>query len=63
MLVIDVNSWLNRRSREEARELPPTAAWRQFPALLSAPAVELRVLSRNTGKQRFKIRSMVGIYK
>jgi hypothetical protein len=51
MLVIDVNSWLNRRSREEARELPLTSAWRQFPALLSAPAVELRVLSQeNTGK-------------
>ncbi len=63
MLVIDVNSRLNRRSREEGRELPLTSAWRQFPALLSASAVELRVLSRNTGKQRFKMRSIVGIYK
>ncbi len=39
---------LNRRSGGESRELPPTTALRQFPALLSAPAVEPRVLSRNT---------------
>jgi len=24
----------------EGRELPPTPAWRQFPALLSAPAID-----------------------
>jgi len=47
---IDVKSRLNRRSGEEGRELPPTPAWRQFPTLLSAPVVELRVLSRNAGK-------------
>ncbi len=28
----------------------PTKVWWQFPALLSAPAVEPRVLSRNTAK-------------
>ncbi len=47
MLVIYVNSF-NRRSGEdgrelppkEGRELPPSSSWRQFPALLSAPAVE-----------------------
>jgi hypothetical protein len=38
---------LNRRSGGEGRELPPTTAWWQFPALHSAPAVEPRVLSRN----------------
>ncbi len=40
MLDIYVNSWLNRMSGGEGRELPPTPAWRQFPALLSAPAVD-----------------------
>jgi hypothetical protein len=29
-------------------------AWPQFPALLSAPAAEPKVLSCNTGKQRFQ---------
>jgi hypothetical protein len=50
MLVIYVNSWLDCRSVEKDRELPPTLAWRQFPALLSAAAVEPKVLSCNTGK-------------
>jgi hypothetical protein len=40
MLVIYVNSRINRRSRGEVRELLITSAWRQFPTLLSAPAVE-----------------------
>ncbi len=35
---------------------------RQFLALLSAPAFEPRVLSRNTGKYRFQIRLIVWIY-
>jgi hypothetical protein len=47
-LVIYVNSGYNRRSGGEGRELPPTPAWRQFPDLLFAPVVELRVLSNNT---------------
>jgi len=34
----------------EGRKLPPTTVWQQFLALLSAPAVEPRVLSCNTGK-------------
>ncbi len=51
MLVLYVNSRLNLRSEGEGRELPPTTAWRQFPALLSAPVVEPRVLSRNTGNR------------
>jgi hypothetical protein len=50
VLVIYVNSRLNYRSGGEGRELPPTSAWRQFPALLSATPVEPRVLSRNTGE-------------
>jgi len=45
-----VDSHLNRRCGEEDRELPPTPAGRQFPALLSAPVVAERVLSCNTGK-------------
>jgi hypothetical protein len=52
MWVIYMNSRLNRRSRT----LPPRTAWQQFPDLLSAPVVEPRVLSCNTGKQRFQIR-------
>ncbi len=47
MLVIYVSSRLNCRSGGEGMELQPTPAGRQFPALLSAPAVEPRVLSRN----------------
>jgi hypothetical protein len=51
MLVICVNFRLNRKGAEgEGRVRPPTTVRRQFPALLSAPAVELRVLSRNTAK-------------
>jgi hypothetical protein len=50
MLIIYVNSRLNRRSGGEGRELPPTTAWRQFPSLLTAPVVEPRILSSNTGK-------------
>jgi hypothetical protein len=41
---------LIRRSEEEDREQPPTTAWQQFPALLSPPADELKVLSRDIGK-------------
>jgi hypothetical protein len=63
MLVIYVNSLPNHRSGGEGRELPLTTAWRQIPALLSAPAVEPRVISSNTGKLRFQIRPIVGIYK
>jgi hypothetical protein len=37
------NSWLNPRSGEYGMEIPPSAGRRQFPALLSAPAVEPRV--------------------
>jgi hypothetical protein len=48
LLVIFVNSRLNRRSGREGRILLPTTAWWQFPDLLSAPAVEPRVLSRNS---------------
>jgi hypothetical protein len=33
----------NPRSGEKGREMPPNSGWRQFPALPSAPAVELRV--------------------
>jgi hypothetical protein len=62
MLVIYVNSRLNRRRGGQGRERPATVAWRQFPALLSIPAVEKRVLSRNTGKYKFQIRPIVGIY-
>jgi hypothetical protein len=51
MLVIYVNSELNCWSGGEGRELLPTPAYWQFPVLLSAPAVELRVLSLNTGKK------------
>jgi hypothetical protein len=50
MLVIYVNFRLNRSSGGQGRELLPTPAWRQFPALLSTPAVEPRVLSGKTGK-------------
>ena len=35
-----MNSRLNCRSGGEGRELPPTTARQQFPALLSAPVVE-----------------------
>jgi hypothetical protein len=45
MLVIYVNSRLNRRWRGEDRELPPTTVWWQFSDLPSASAVELRVIS------------------
>jgi hypothetical protein len=48
ILVIYVNSQLNLRSGGEGRELLPTNVWRKFPALLSAPAAELRVISLNT---------------
>ncbi len=40
MFFIYVNSQLNCKSRGEGWELPPTSAWWQFPALLSAPVVE-----------------------
>jgi hypothetical protein len=55
MLDIYVNSWLNRRSGVDGRELPPKTVWRQFPAFLSTLAVEPRVLSRHIAKQRFHI--------
>ncbi len=45
-----LNSRLNCRSKEKGSELPPTTVWQQFPALLFTPAVEPRVLSRNTAK-------------
>ncbi len=48
MLVIYMNSRLNHGTRGEGMELPPTIAWRQFPAFLSAPVVEQRALPRNT---------------
>ncbi len=54
MLVISVNSRRSRRSWGEGRELPPTYAWRQFPALLFAPVVEPRVVSHNTGNRESK---------
>jgi hypothetical protein len=60
MLVIYVNSWLNLRSGGEGRELLPTTAWRQLPALLSAPEVEPRVLSHNTGKIEISNKTMGG---
>jgi hypothetical protein len=50
MLVIYVNSRLNCRRGKVGRELLAANPLWQFPFLLSAPAVELRVLSRNTGK-------------
>jgi hypothetical protein len=37
------NSWLNHRSRDKGRELPPSRGWWQFPALYCAPAAEPRV--------------------
>ncbi len=37
------NSQLNHRSGEKGRELLPSSDWRQFPALLSSPAVEPKV--------------------
>ncbi len=61
MLVIYVNSRLNHRSRREGRELSPTTVWRQFSALFSTPAVEPRVLSCSTAKQRFQIRHLYWI--
>jgi hypothetical protein len=62
MLAIFVKTpLLIRRSGGEGRELPPTSAWRQFPALLSTPAVELRVLSCNTAKEKFLIRHLYWI--
>jgi hypothetical protein len=54
MLVIYVNSQLNRRSGGESRELPPTTVWRQFPPFSPLLAVEPRVLSRKTAKYRFQ---------
>jgi hypothetical protein len=51
MLVICVNYRLNPGSGVEVREMLPTTAWRQFPALISAPVVEPRVLSCNTGRK------------
>jgi hypothetical protein len=62
MLVIYVNSQLNHRSGGEGRELPPTSACWQFPAVLSAPAVEPRVVSRNTGKIEIPIKADGGGY-
>jgi hypothetical protein len=62
MLAIYVKTpLLIRRSRGEGRELRPASAWRQFPALLSTPAVELRVLSCNTAKEKFLIRHLYWI--
>jgi hypothetical protein len=40
MLVIYVNFGSTARAQGEGKELPPTSACRQFPALLSAPAVQ-----------------------
>jgi hypothetical protein len=60
MLAIYVNSRLNHSSGGEVRELSLTTAWWQFPALLSVPAP--RVLSSNTGKQRFQIKPIVETY-
>jgi hypothetical protein len=55
-------SFQPQEQRGGGRELPPTTAWRQFPAIFSTPAVELRVLSRNTGKLRFQLRLILEIY-
>jgi hypothetical protein len=64
MLVIHVNSRLNRRSRGEGRELPPTKTLWQFYDLLSTPAIEPRVISQNKGKYRIQIELIdVGLYK
>jgi hypothetical protein len=60
-LYVGQNFQLNRRSGRDDRELPPITVWRQFPALLSAPAVEPRVLSHNTSKQSFQIRHLYWI--
>ncbi len=50
-VVIYVYYCLNRRtSGGEGRKVLPTNVWWQFPAILSAPAVELIVLSCSTGK-------------
>jgi hypothetical protein len=63
MLVIH-GSRLNRRSRGEGRELPPTKTLWQLYDLLSTPALEPRVISQNTGKYRFQIGLIdVGLYK
>jgi hypothetical protein len=53
-LVIYLNSRLNRKSRGGGQGTAPATAWRQFPALLSATAVEPRVFSRNTGNRDSK---------
>ncbi len=50
VLVIYVNYRQNHRSGWTGRELTLTPVWRQFPALLSATAVEPIVLTRNTAK-------------
>jgi hypothetical protein len=47
--ICELSAQLQERRRGQGT-LPPTPAWRQFPALLSAPAVEPRVFSCNTGK-------------
>jgi hypothetical protein len=58
MLVIYVNSRINRRSGGKGKDVPPTTVCRQFPVLLSAPVVEPRVLSRNTVKWRLQKRHL-----
>jgi hypothetical protein len=57
-VVIYVNSWLNRRSGGEGRELLPTTSWQQFPAVLSALSVEPRARKKDSKKK-----PIVGIYK
>ncbi len=53
------NSWLNCRSREKIRELPPSSGWQQYPALPSAPAVEPRV-HKNDQQYKFPIWKITG---
>jgi hypothetical protein len=44
-------------SGDKGRKLPPSRGWRQFPALISAPAVEPRVHidNKNTNFQIGKL--------
>jgi hypothetical protein len=46
MLVNYVTSRFNHRSVGKGKELLPATSWWQFPALLSEPVVEQRVLSQ-----------------
>jgi hypothetical protein len=63
-LVSYVNYWLNRKSGEKGRELPPSSGLVAvlFPTLPSTHAAELRVLSQAIHEYR-DIRPSVGIYK